>query len=263
MEELLRKIRNAFVQKEILRWLLLAVLSLFILEVLLLPVVVKIATARYSEETEYMLTYADQQLLWDANTPVNEDGVAELNLFNTQYANVNGNGDKVIAPGTSGGTTIRLRNHAVGPVTYTVVLYRIRTNDLLAVDAVLEGENLTDATEYTLPDLVEQKDVIRAVTGELEMDGVQSLDISWEWVFSNGVQQDQVDTALGSNEEEQVTIGVYVSVEDEGKYVQASITDEDNGYLRAYLTLMGISMIALGLLLWQRYKENNGKIFAK
>ena len=244
-------------------WLLLSVLSLFLLEVLMLPVVVKYATARYSEETEYMLTYANQQLTWDAETPVNEDGVAELNLFDTQYANVDGNGDKVIAPGTSGGAKIRLRNHAVGPISYTVVLYRIRSSDTLAVEAKLEGEDLTDTDAYTLPDRVQQTDVLRAATGALEMDGVQTLDISWVWEYYKDDQQDAADTALGNSEHEQVTLGVYVQVEDEGRYVYATLTDEDNGYLRAYLVLMLISLAAVALLLWQRWKENDGKIFIK
>ena len=83
------------------------------------------------------------------------------------------------------------------------------------------------------------------------------------WEYYKDDQQDAADTALGNSEHEQVTLGVYVQVEDEGRYVYATLTDEDNGYLRAYLVLMLISLAAVALLLWQRWKENDGKIFIK
>lgn len=250
-----------FISKKISQWLLPAVLILFLLEVIMLPFVVELTYAGRSEGPDHILTYTTNSLVWDSATGIDEHGVVQLNLFDTMYdGTVDGNGDKVVAPGTEGCNIVRLKNECDRTVTYTAVLYRIRTNDLLPVETELVGE-YTDTDVYQLPTQVEEEHVIRAVTGELPADQIQDFDISWIWEYSSSEEQDRIDTILGSAEEaDQVTVGLYIVVEDEGGTVnpEPPITGDDSR-MAMYLTLMGISLCVLLLLLWDRRKREQTK----
>lgn len=249
------------IAKKISQWLLPAVLILFILEVLLLPFVVELTYAGRGDGPDHILTYTTNSLVWDSATGIDEHGVAQLDLFDTMYdGTVDGNGDKVVAPGTEGYNIVRLKNECDRTVTFTAVLYRIRTNDALPVETELVGE-YTDTDVYQLPTQVEEAHVIRAVTGELPADQIQDFDISWIWEYSSSQEQDRIDTILGSAEEaDQVTVGLYIVVEDEGGTVnpEPPITG-DSSRVAMYLTLMGISLCVLLLLLWDRHKREQAK----
>lgn len=251
-----------FLSKRISQWLLPAVLILFILEVLLLPVVLEITYAGREDGPDHILTYTTNSLLWDSATGIDEHGVAVLSLFDTVYGDtVDGGGDKVVAPGTQGSNIIRLKNDCDRTVTYTAVLYRIRTNDALPVDTVLAGEGFTDTDTYRLPYQVEPEHVVRAVTGELKADRIRDFDIAWLWAFDESRQQNEIDTILGNAEEaDEITVGLYIIVEDEGEQRDPSIPPTgDESRLAMYLTLMGISFCALILLLWDYRKRESGK----
>ena len=251
-----------FISKKISQWLLPTVLILFILEVLLLPLVVELTYAGRSEGPDHILTYTTNSLLWDSATGIDEHGVAVLNLFDTLYdETVDGNGDKVVAPGTEGHSIVRLKNECDRTVTYTAVLYRIATNELLPVEAGLADSSFADTDVYQLPTQVEEEHVIRAVTGEVAADQIQDFDISWLWQFETSEEQNRIDTILGNAEEaDQVTVGLYIVVEDDGSIVdpQPPITGDDSRFAM-YLTLMGISLCVLLLLLWDRHRRERAK----
>lgn len=249
-----------FINKKISQWLLPTVLVLFVLEVLMLPVVLEITYAGRSEGPDHILTYTSNNLLWDDATGIDEDGVAVLNLFDSTYENVDGNGDKVIAPGTEGGSIIRLKNDSKRTVTFTAVLYRIVTNEAIPVEVELEGKNFDQTTDYQLPDRVQAEQVVEAVTGQLDASTIQDFDITWVWNYAEGEDQNAMDTILGNAEEEGITVGLYIVVEDQGEIVGPNLPSTgDNRRVPMYLTLMGISLCVLLLLLWDRNKREQTK----
>lgn len=245
-----------FISKRISQWLLPAVLVLFILEVLTLPLVLEVTYAGREDGPDHILTYTPGSLLWDDATGIDEHGVAQLNLFQTVYdETVDGNGDKVVAPGTEGFNILRLKNESENSITYTAVLYRIRSNEELPVQVALQGENFTDTENYALPYDVPPESVLRSVTGTLPADQIQDFDIAWLWQFETDEEQDRIDTILGNRDElDNITVGVYIVVEDDGYTVEPAPTGDETHVLM-YLTLMGISLCVLLLLLWDRHRQ--------
>jgi hypothetical protein len=101
------------ISKRISQWLLPAVLILFILEVLTLPLVLEVTYAGREDGPDHILTYTTGSLLWDSATGIDEYGVARLDLFHAVYdETVDGNGENVVAPGTAGLNILRLKNEA-------------------------------------------------------------------------------------------------------------------------------------------------------
>ena len=244
--------------KKIAQWMLPTVLILFILEVLTLPLVLEITYAGREDGPDHILTYTTNSLVWDEATGIDEHGVAQMSLFDAIYGEtVDGNGTPVVAPGTEGFNILRLKNESSDTITYTAVLYCIKTNEELPVEVVLQGEYFTDTDSYSLPYQVAEENVLRAVTGTLPTDQIQDFDISWQWEFETNEDQDRIDTILGDRDElDNITVGMYIVVEDEGRIVDPNPPDTgDNSRVAMYLTLMGISLIVLLFLLWDRYRE--------
>ena len=70
-------------------WIFSAILILFIVQVILLPVMIGLTYATRSEQPEHILTYTTGSLIWDKDTAVRPDGSASLSFFETLYENVN------------------------------------------------------------------------------------------------------------------------------------------------------------------------------
>lgn len=244
--------------EKVSRWLLPTVLILFILEVMTLPLVLGITYSGRSESPDHILTYTQGKLTWDKATGIDENGVAELDLFDAVYPSVESeDGGNVVAPGTEGYNIVRLKNSVSGSVKYTAVLYRIRTSEDLPVEAELIGSNFTDTTNYPLPDGVAAYQVLRAVTGTVKGGEIQDFDISWLWEFETSTEQDEIDTFLGDkNNADNVTVGLYIVVEDNNSYITPDIPKTgDESHIGMYVGLMVISLVMLILLLWDRRKE--------
>ena len=64
-------------------WMLPAILILFILQVMLLPVMIGLTYAVPAERPEHILTYRTGSLVWDKAASVRPDGSAELSFFET------------------------------------------------------------------------------------------------------------------------------------------------------------------------------------
>lgn len=243
------------------RWLLPAVLILFILEIFTLPLVLELTYAGRSEAPNHILTYTPGSLKWDNTTGVDKNGTAILSLFHSQYGNtVNAdNGDKVIAPGTDGFNIVRLKNNAEKSVNYTAVLYKIKDNPELPVEAELNGNGFTDTDTYTLPDKVKDSNVIRSVSGKVGSGEIQDFDINWLWEYYEDDAQDIIDTLLGDKaayeEANDVTVGLYIVVEDNNEYINPEPPQTGDAGVGMYIVLMIISGSMLILLTVTRRKE--------
>lgn len=91
-------------------WMFPAMLILFILQVMLLPVMIGLTYAVPAERPEHILTYRTGLLVWDKAVSVRPDGSAELSFFETLYKNVNAdNAEKVLTPGTEKDSVIGLK----------------------------------------------------------------------------------------------------------------------------------------------------------
>lgn len=241
------------------RWLLPVVLILFILQVIMLPWAMGFTWADRSDSPAHILTYTKNKLSWDSATGIRADGTAELSLFSPEYGStvISAGGDDVVAPGTSNDIYVRLKNNVSGSIKYTAVLYELKSDERIPVKAGMKADGSTVTADYTLPDGVSASDVITAVTGRVAGKSLQDLDIDWLWEFYENDAQDVVDTALGNMEElPEVTVGLYIVVEDGNSYVTPdSPQTGDNSHIGLYIGLMVVSFILLILLLLDRRRE--------
>lgn len=138
-------------------------------------------------------------------------------------------------------------------VTYTAVLYRIRTENV-PVQAALEGEGFADTEQYALPENAARENVLRAVTGKVEAGRIQDFDIRWLWRFDDGPVQDQADTALGDSaaagRAARVTLGFYLVVSEEpGQWIRPDEYKTGDGFpLGWYVGMMAVTGGALAVL---------------
>lgn len=241
-------------------WLLPLALILFVLEMLTLPLVIGLTYSDRSEYPEHTLTYTPGVLKWDAGTTVDANGVAQLSLFSEVWQNVqSADGEKVFAPGTEGGSIVRLNNKATAVVTYTAVLYAIKSSDSLPVYAGLFGSGFMDTDTYPLPEGVNPVNMIRAVKGSLEASAIQDFDIEWLWTFEEDQERDLLDTYLGdkaaSGDADDMMVGFYLVVED--KYgATVPTTGGGSSVMKGYLVFMGLSLLLLGLVMIDRRRRS-------
>ena len=234
--------------KKLREWLFPAILILFILQVILLPVMIGLTYATRSERPEHILTYTTGRLVWDKDTSVRPDGSAALSFFESLYQNVNAeNIEKVLAPGTEKDSIVRLKNNSKNSVRYTAVLYSLSTTLDLDIGASLSGDGFSDTSDFTLPDKINKDTVIRAVGGSIAANAMQDVDINWFWNYEDGAnidERDLVDTYLGnkaaSGKADDATLGFYIVVRDGGEIVTSPSTG-DNTLIGGYVVLMLIS----------------------
>lgn len=249
--------------KKLREWLFPAILILFILQVMLLPVMIGLTYAIPAERPEHILTYRTGLLVWDKATSVRPDGSAELSFFETLYKNVNAdNAEKVLAPGTEKDSVVRLKNDTNKEITYTAVLYSLSTSPDLDIGASLSGNGFLDTSRYTLPENIKKEAVIRAVGGKLDARKLQDFDINWFWRFEDGAstyERDQIDTYLGNKaadgKADEATLGFYLVVHDDGEIVPSPQTGDDT-MIGGYVVLMLISGgLCLFLALTRKRRE--------
>lgn len=237
-------------------------LILFILFAATFPFVAGLTYSGRSESPDHILTYTKNKLTWDSGTTVDSKGVGELSMFEAKYDNVKAdNGDNVVAPGTDGYDIVRLKNSVSGTITYTAVLYNVKSDESLAVSASLSGSGFTDTASYPLPEGVDSSDVVRAVKGTLGGGQVQDFDIDWLWKYTEGASQDKADTAFGNNaaagDAEDVTVGIYIVVEDNNSYVKPTAPKTgDDAFTNLYYTLFAICGFTLIILFLTRKRKD-------
>lgn len=230
--------------KKLREWLFPAILILFILQVILLPVMIGLTYAVPAERPEHILTYTTGRLVWDKDTSVRPDGSAALSFFESLYQNVNAeNVEKVLAPGTEKDSIVRLKNNSKNSVRYTAVLYSLSTTLDLDIGASLSGDGFSDTSDFTLPDKINKDTVIRAVGGSIAANAMQDFDINWFWSFEDAndtESRDKIDTYLGNKAADEATLGFYLVIHDGGDYGPSPKTG-DNTMIGGYVVLMIIS----------------------
>lgn len=200
--------------------LLTAALILFLISAALFPFAVGITYSGRSEAPEHVLTYTTGKLTWDSATGIDANGAAEMSLFDAHYQNVDSqNSDSVVAPGTQGNSIVRLHNSVGYSIQYVAVLYQIKDEPQLPVQASLSGVGFADTQTYPLPDGVTESQVVRAVSGTLGGGQIQDFDILWDWTYFVSDERDVVDTQLGDKAAfltaDDVTVGLYIVVEED------------------------------------------------
>jgi len=239
METITEKIRS---------WLLPVLLILFVLQMVTLPHAAGYTFAEDAGAPQNRLVYIYDSLRWDKTLGVDPaTGAVELGLFDR----LTPDGRRVIAPGDSGSSSVRLHSRG-GEITYTAVLYRIRTNEDIPVTPVLSAGNAAVTTRYILPDGISEDQVITAVTGKVNHQSVQDFHVSWKW----DSQSDEQDVIL-SRENGQITVGLYIVVEKTGEYGSDPTLPQtgDSSHIGMYSTLMVISGLLLVLLVMDRRRE--------
>lgn len=239
-------------------WLMPAMLILFILQIIVFPFAMGITYAIRPDGVSHVITYTPGSLVWDDATGIQQNGTAELSLFDTVYNNVNSeNGDSVVAPGTDLTSIIRLKNDAPKPVKYTAVVYEIKSVDYLPVNSGMNGNGFTDTNSYTLPKSAEGARVVRAVEGSIGAGEITDFDIDWLWRFYDSDEQDVVDTFLGNKaafeEADDIVLGFYIVIQDDNEYVKPTIPGTGREATQGiYGTLMAISAVVLVVLVVDR-----------
>ena len=261
-------------------WLLPAVLILFILQAVTFPFALGQSWAGRSETPDHLLTFNMRgRLVWDSETVVDDNGVAQLNLFDSKYGDPvtvgSADGSKLVAPGTGKQTMIRLYNRFVKPIFFKVVLYQYQENvpeDINMRDKLqtrlldaIDGRGFADDTKPVLPEGVTEDQVIRAVTGKMSAHNYQDFDISWLWDFE-AEGKDGEDTLLGSlaaeGKDPNVTLGVYIVVQMDtsgsgggsGDVITPESPKTGDSGIGVYLGLTAVCGGMLMLLLWEKRK---------
>ncbi len=240
-----------------------AVLIMFLAELMFLPYAVHPAYAGSSESPDHVLSYTGSRLSWDSSTHVNQaTGAAELSFFDSVYQNaVSDNGERLVAPGTRGSNTVRLKNETGHAISYIAVMYLIKGEAALPVEPDLaDSDSFADTEDYSLPGGIMREQVVRAVTGTVKAGQLQDFYITWLWEYYESDGRDIADTALGNKaarfEPDDVTAGLYIVVEEnqtdhngpgepdgpDGNYIHPEIPRTgDDGWLTHYLILMTVS----------------------
>lgn len=216
-----------------------------------------------SPAAERTLTYTVGSLTWDpAATKIDKNGVIQLSMFDPVYDNVkSADGGKVVAPGTGKTTSILLKNTVSGSIRYTAVLYRL-DNTKVPIVAGLTGPDPA-VTDYYLPNGVAKEQVVSAVGGTVNGGSVKTLDISWNWKFSED-KGDERDTMLGNKSPaDEVEYGLYIVVEDYNYYGGGGINNcfvvppksGDNSAVK----LLVLSVLAMCAMLSFTHRDKRAK----
>ncbi len=271
--------QNAVIAK-INRWMLPAVLILFICQLVFLPWAVGFTWADKETNPDYTLTYTKNKLTWETDVDKLPDGTVVIDLFDSEYGSTvkSHDGRDVVAPGTANSKTIRLQNNVRGSVTYTAVAYIIKSDATipLTVNVTADG-TATETDDYSLPEGVTQDQVVQAITGTVSGKQRVDFDTAWSWAFEESAQQDAEDTLLGiKGSAAEVSVGLYIVVEDRNIYGGNSSDPDDsadpnnpirpdvpmtgdNSQVDLYIGLMVISFIMLILLLLDRRREKKSE----
>lgn len=179
-----------------------------------------------SYSAQQAIHYRNHNLVWDANTPVNASGVAELKIFSNKYHNVESKRETVFAPGTKGNDVITLVNESNKPITYIALSYN-KNPKTIPYEAGMDAIQSADTTNYQLPEGVLASQVIRAVTGQVNGGEKREFNIHWEWPFYQGDREDLVDTSFGIRGIDEAVIGFWIYVEEEEDPTPPEPTEPD------------------------------------
>lgn len=189
--------------------------------ILTFPYAFNLTWALPGAESDRTLTYTPGKLTWDSDADIDEEGAVILPVFKSAYENAaSKDGRNIVAPGTSNTTGIRLLNSSNNEIRYTAVLYRLDDTKVPIVSDLSGGE---ESEADVLPENVTEDMVEACISGTVSKNSVKTLDISWEWAWSDTETDNVFDTSLGIKENpDEVEYGFYLVVQDD------SIPDDDS-----------------------------------
>lgn len=254
-------------KKAINKWIFPSFFALFIIECTLLPSILGMTQCTNKGIPEHIITYSTGKLVWDINTEVDSSGTAKLLIFENNYGILDGtNGTPIILPGMDNKCSVHLNNSTERDVKYTAVLCERKSENLIYLKTRMNCDNSTDSNEYTLPENASDCKVTRAVTGTLGSKKVEDFNVECFWDYQGQSEETvegsivtDLDTISASKEGESIFIGLYITVEDNGKTVFPQTGDSFSVYT-VYTVLIIASALSLGALWILRKKkseENN------
>ncbi len=199
-----------------------------------------------------LLVYDDLQV-WSSET--------QASLFRSGYNDTvqSGNGDKIIAPGTSNFYDFSVKNNGNVTMDYSVSL---KVDTYLGADGdysqlpiewrLLSGDGavLSDWQNYN-----ERTETLKSAT--LAVRNQERYTIEWRWLFERGEGMDEADTEMGNWAEDQ-PIGVNATI-----YIYAEQTDPnevpktgDDFCPALYLLPMAAALCGLALLSVLKKRKN-------
>lgn len=262
-------------------WLLPAVLILFVLQAVTFPFALGQSWAGRSETPDHLLTFNMRgRIVWDSETEVDDNGVAQLELFASKYGDPvtveSADGSKLVAPGTDKQTIVRLYNKFINTIVYKVVLYQYQDNipedinmreKLKTQMAAIDGGGFLKDETPVFPEDVDPEtvEVVKVITGKMSAHDYQDFDISWLWDFEAG-GKDGEDTLLGSlaaeGKDPSTTLGLYIVAQMDtsgtgggsGDVITPEAPKTGDSGIGVYLGLMAVCGGLLMLLQWEKRK---------
>lgn len=185
----------------------------------------------------------DANGLWVAETPVE--------IFKITYANgeskvtVNGNGDKVIAPGTENAYSFTLKNTGNVQLKYTMSTEVLFSDPELHLPVQVRMKNYDGQYLCGSAEGMEHASVLNTVSDTATLDAYSNAvySLEWEWPFESGGEGDVHDTLLGDTATERdISMTVIIRTRAEADYNEYS--PNTGGY-----DLPRMAAVAVGFLL--------------
>lgn len=212
---------------------------------------------RVKAEPKFNVVDADQ--VWVENN--------EINIFKVEYDNdlgevtVSGNGNKVIAPGTTNTYYFELQNNGNVGVEYQVTMNAYISDNITRIPV---NAKLSDYDgRYIIGSETSWENVL-AVTpervndsGELSVGNKMRYIFSWEWPYESG--DDEFDTMLGNLAvDEDVTLTVEINtVAMADEYADGGFKTGDDANIGIYLGAGGVALSVIVFLVIKRRKEED------
>lgn len=222
----------------------------------LLALILAFPVSAYAE-TALVLNFDGKTLQWSEGVSVDENGTANIDLFETSYINTNSeNGGNVIAPGTDGSTEVTIANSSSKELTYKAVLYTTDYVDAAEVSFSSDtGISFADGASLLPEDVRENAVIIGAYTGIVTGYSESSLVIDWSWVYETG--NDETDTALGDIGADELNVHLYIYGEAPDDVYPVQPQTGDDSPFGVMLGACAAALILLAAIMCVKRKRGN------
>ena len=141
------------------------------------------------EAPDATAVYTRNKLTWDI--PTNESGTADLNLFG---APAPGEQYPTIDPSSGDKYYLRLKNDAIGKISYYLYLYCENKDSIPLAFNVTETPDMETIDPSKYPEMLSAYQVLTAKSGDIAARSLKDFEIDWRWVSTS----DANDTQFGN-----------------------------------------------------------------
>jgi len=224
------------------------------------------SAARQPDEYRGNLEIADGKQIWGSET--------QVDLFRNSYGDtvVSGDGEKVIAPGTSNFYRFTLKNNGNMPLDYTISLeVEPQGEEKKAAPAIPLEWRLLEGNGTAVSDWREYGSAERLKQSTLNSRRQDSYTIEWRWDFERSEPMDRTDTELGDWSARlplgvKATITVHAEQSDDLEKPKPSGSDGwwvpktgDPFRMTLYLAVLAVSACGLLILIPAVRRKKSGK----